>query len=332
MKKKYTTFIEYSFKDIHTGSDLSLRRLEVIEARSSKKGPLVWLTGGIHGDEVGGIVVIQEIIKRLKKFPLLKGTVKCLPLMNPMGFETATRSIPISEEDLNRSFPGDPNGSFAQRLAEIIFKTITATKPSLVLDLHNDWTLSVPYVLLDSKHSVNNKSLYEKIRLQAERSKFWIVEETDDALVGENIEKTLTGSLVVNEIPAITLELGEAYVVNEDNVADGVHSIWNILFHLGMVRELDEYVGQRARQPFAVEVLKYSQRPSASRFGIIRYLTKPGEIVDKGQEVAKIYSILGKLVETIKAEEKAVVLGLTDSGVAVPGSPVIAFGIIGSMS
>ena len=56
--------IKYSFIKIMTGSDLSRRRLPFMSAESSKSGPVVWLTGCGHGDEVGGTVVIQEIFKR----------------------------------------------------------------------------------------------------------------------------------------------------------------------------------------------------------------------------------------------------------------------------
>ena len=94
--------IEYSFLKILTGSDLSQRKLPVMEAKSVNSGPVVWLTACVHGDELGGIVIIQEIFKLLKKKPLLKGTVYAFPLMNPIGFETASRHINISEE----GFPG----------------------------------------------------------------------------------------------------------------------------------------------------------------------------------------------------------------------------------
>lgn len=58
--------------------------------------------------------------------------------MNPLGFETASRHITLSGEDLNRSFPGDKEGSLAGRIANQIFTKIKETKPFLVLDLHND--------------------------------------------------------------------------------------------------------------------------------------------------------------------------------------------------
>jgi len=102
--------IKYGFINIMTGSDLSVRKLAVMSAKSNNPGSVVWLTGCVHGDEVGGIAIIQEIFKKLKTQPLIRGSIFAIPIMNPMGFETNSRHIAMSEEDLNRSFPGQKTG------------------------------------------------------------------------------------------------------------------------------------------------------------------------------------------------------------------------------
>lgn len=67
MKSNSSQKIKYSFLNIFTGPDLSKRRLPLMQIESRNKGPVIWLTGCVHGDEVGGVVVIQEIFKRLKE-------------------------------------------------------------------------------------------------------------------------------------------------------------------------------------------------------------------------------------------------------------------------
>src|SRR3989338_4054302 len=94
--------ISYSFQKILTGSDLSSRRLAIMEIESRNPGPVVWLTAAIHGDEVGGIAVVQEVFKQLRKYPLLKGTIKAMPLMNPIGFESGTRRIRSEERRVGK--------------------------------------------------------------------------------------------------------------------------------------------------------------------------------------------------------------------------------------
>ncbi|MGQ9720605.1 MAG: succinylglutamate desuccinylase/aspartoacylase family protein [Candidatus Jordarchaeum sp.] len=299
-----------------------------MEIISVNPGPVVWLTGCVHGDEVGGIVVIQEIFKKLRREPLLKGSVHAFPLMNPIGFETASRHITLSREDLNRSFPGNKNGSLAERIADKIFTTIIETNPTLVLDLHNDWRKSIPYTFIDPPEVVSDKETYEKMKLFSKMTGFLIVSEQKEAYEREHMEKTISGSFNRHGIPSLTLELGESYVVNEENVEYGVKSILNILDYLGMVKPMSEKFTYQIPEFLREKVLRYSHRPLSAASGVVRFLIEPGNFVKKGQSVARVYNAFGKLRDTIRALQDGVVLGYSDSSVGFPGVPVIAFAVI----
>ena len=313
--------VRYSFLKILTGSDLSRRRLPFMAVESVNSGPVVWLTGCIHGDEVTGIVTVQEVFKTIRKQPLLKGSLYAFPLMNPIGFETASRNITLSKEDLNRSFPGDKSGSVAERIADKIFSTIKETKPTLVLDLHNDWMKSIPYTLVDPNPAGVHKKAYEQTLKVAGESGFLVVQDTEDPT------GSFSYSLLEHDIPALTIELGESYIVNEKNVEYGVKSILGILAYLGMITKPAEDFIYQVPQVAKGKILKSSSLPVSSASGIIRFLTQPGDLVTKGQAVAKIYNAFGKLQDTLLCREDGVVLGHSDFSVAFPGAPVIAFGI-----
>jgi len=319
--KNQSQKVKYSFLKILTGSDLSRRRLPFMAVESIKPGPVVWLTGCIHGDEVTGIVTIQEVFKNIRKQQLLSGSVYAFPLMNPIGFETASRNITLSKEDLNRCFPGDKSGSVAERIADRIFSTIKETKPALVLDLHNDWMKSIPYALVDPNPGSTHRQSYEKTKKVAEKSGFLVVLETDD------VRRSFSYSLLEHDIPALTIELGESYVVNEKNVEYGVKSILGILAYLEMIKKPHEdFTFQIARTAIA-KPLKFSSLPVSSASGIVRFLAHPGDIVKKSQAVAKIYNAFGKLQDTLLCQNDGIVLGHSDFSVAFPGAPVMAFGI-----
>jgi len=313
--------VRYSFLKILTGSDLSRRRLPFMAIESSNPGPVVWLTGCIHGDEVTGIVTIQEVFKVIRRQPLLCGSLYAFPLMNPIGFETASRNITLSKEDLNRSFPGDKNGSVAERIADIIFSTIKETNPTLVLDLHNDWMKSIPYTLVDPNPGSTHKKAYDLTLKVAGESGFIVVQETED------VKGSFSYSLIENDIPALTIELGESYVVNEKNVEYGVKSILGILGYLNMITKPTEDFTYQAPEAAKGKTLKFTSLPVSSASGIIRFLTHPGDIVKTGQSVAKIYNAFGKLQDTLLCKQDGVVLGHSDFSVAFPGAPVMAFGV-----
>lgn len=321
MSKNYSQKVKYSFLKILTGSDLSRRRLPLMAIESSNQGPVVWLTGCIHGDEVTGIVTIQEVFKAIRKQPLLNGSLYAFPLMNPIGFETASRNITLSKEDLNRSFPGDKTGSVAERIADKIFSTIKETSPALVLDLHNDWMKSIPYTVVDSNPGITHKKAYEQALKVAGESGFIILQESEEA------KGSFSYSLLLHDIPALTIELGESYIVNEKNVEYGVKSILKILSYLKMTEKPFEDFTYQAPPTVKGKILKSSSLSVSSASGIIRFMTQPGDVVKRGQAVAKIYNAFGKLQDTLLSKHDGIVLGHSDYSVAFPGAPVMALGI-----
>jgi predicted deacylase len=323
---------KYSFINILTGSDLSTRRLALMEIKSLKSGPVIWLTGAVHGDEIGGIFIIQEIFKRLRKSPLLKGKIYAFPLMNPVGFENVTRGIAITEEDLNRSFPGDKEGTLAERIAAKIFTNITESKPDIVLDIHNDWLNTIPWVEIDPNPGPKNKRAYEKAKLYAFKIGLPIINELEDAAQAQNLQRSLSGSLLLNNIPALTLEVGGASTVSsiarEKDIQDGTKAIWDLLTFLGMVKPFKAEFNNQIPDNYKNKILRYSHQPDASKSGIIKYLVKPGQIVKKDQPVAKIYNVFGKLLETLTSQENSLILGHWDYSVSYPGAELISFAII----
>jgi len=318
---------EYSFLKIFSASDLAARRLPLMEAESGNPGPVVWLTACIHGDEVGGMVVVQEIFKRLRKNPLLKGSLKAFPLLNPFGFESTSREIALSEEDLNRSFPGKKEGSLAEMIAHKIFTKIKETKPSLILDLHNDRIDSIPHALLDPESSAANPKVYGEACEISLKTGLLVVREREEDSVEERMERSLSSVCLQQGVPAMTLELGEPYVVNEKDIVDGVRAIWNVLAFFQMVNPINEPFNYSPPEEFKGRVLTYYHQHVSSTAGITRYLAKPGDVVRRGQPIARVYNVFGKHQETIVAKYDGIVLDHTESSAALPGVPMMAFGV-----
>ncbi len=308
----------FSFIKILTGSDLSKRRIPLMEIYSAQDGPTVWLTGCMHGDEIGGTVVIHEIFKKLKG-RLLKGRIMAFPLMNPFGFETISRNISYSKEDLNRSFPGNKAGTLAERIASIIFLKIINTKPSLVIDLHNDWKKSIPHALSEL---VDSPAINDLVLKYSKMTGLLQVEDTD------KIYSSLTYNLMKENIPSLVLELGESFIINEQNIEVGINAIWNILVNLEMVAKQNDLYQFPISPEYLENTLLYSCLPLSSTSGIVRFFKNPGDKVKRGQKIAKVSNAYGKQVEIIYAIANGIIIGQTDTALAFPGSPVMAFGIL----
>jgi predicted deacylase len=129
-------------------------------------------------------------------------------------------------------------------------------------------------------------------------------------------------------VAALTIELSESYVVNEKIVDQGVGCVFNVLSQLGMVEPMGEPFFYPLPTELAGKRFRYSSQPVASTSGILRFLARPGQVVRAGQPVAKVHNAFGRLQETLTAQGDALVLGFSDSTVAYPGAPVMAFGLL----
>ncbi len=105
--------------------------------------PVGLLVASQHGDEGpwGG----RAIRKVLETTPAsdLRGTLRIVPMANPLAFEEGTREAHIDLEDLNFSFPGNSDGRHTERLAHVL-ATNAVDGSDYVIDIHGggSWCLN----------------------------------------------------------------------------------------------------------------------------------------------------------------------------------------------
>jgi len=303
--------------DITGMRDVIQRRIPVLTLDSREPGPVVWLCACIHGDEPGGTAIVHEVIRKVRELDLTRGVIHALPLINSMGFENVSRFINSDREDLNRCFPGDPKGSMGERIARRLFDMITKTVPDLVIDLHNDWIQSVPYVLVEPRAHFRKPGLRKATLAAARATGLLAVQETENTGA---LERTLTGALVAAGYCAFTVEAGSAGGIVETSVETGKNGVLGVLRHLGMIVAETEPVPH----PSSLRVLGYTSRPHCTSSGLVRFQVGPGDRIAAEQIVARVYSAFGTVEETLRAERAGFVLGVADHARAVPGSEVIA--------
>jgi len=122
--------VNFNLAKLYTTSTVEV---PIIIERAKKKGPVVLMTSGIHGDEINGVEIVRQIIAKKINKPK-KGTVICIPVLNIFGFLDMKRAFPDGR-DLNRVFPGNPRGSLASRFAYQFVKKILPAA-DFCLDFH----------------------------------------------------------------------------------------------------------------------------------------------------------------------------------------------------
>ncbi|MEQ8697725.1 MAG: N(2)-acetyl-L-2,4-diaminobutanoate deacetylase DoeB [Bauldia litoralis] len=99
------------------------------------EGPTALLTGGNHGDEYEGPVALFDLAATLKP-ESVAGRVIIVPAMNYPAFLAGTRTSPIDRGNLNRSFPGRPDGTVTEKIADY-FQRVLLPLADNVLDFHS---------------------------------------------------------------------------------------------------------------------------------------------------------------------------------------------------
>lgn len=98
-------------------------------------GPTALLTGANHGDEYEGPIALFELANRLGAEEV-SGRVIVVPAMNYPAFRAATRTSPIDRGNLNRLFPGRPDGTVTEKIADY-FQRHLLPLADYVLDIHS---------------------------------------------------------------------------------------------------------------------------------------------------------------------------------------------------
>lgn len=106
---------------------------QVTVIKGAEDGPAVYVVAGVHGDETAAWLTGNL----LKKISIQAGTLYILSPANKWGAaEVPGIRYVTGEQDLNRSFPGNPEGTKAEQAAAFIFEDIKQKAPDFVFDLH----------------------------------------------------------------------------------------------------------------------------------------------------------------------------------------------------
>lgn len=256
-----------------------------------KDGPTMFISAAIHGDEIGGIEIVRQLLKQ-KALNRLRGTLICVPVVNVYGFLNHTRYMP-DRRDLNRSFPGSEHGSLAARVAHV-FKTEILDRADYGIDLHT---------------GANHRTNYPHIRANMEDEETARLARAFNTAVIVNAtlrDGSLRGCAVDQNVPVLLYEAGEALRFESLAVSAGVRGILNVLGAVGMINRAVK------RRPHVTVEAETSHWVRAKRSGLIRNPIALGSHVEKGDRLAHLSDWLGDEESEIKAMREGVVIGRTN--------------------
>jgi N-alpha-acetyl-L-2,4-diaminobutyrate deacetylase len=242
-------------------------------------GPTALLTGANHGDEYEGPLALYELARTLDP-DAVAGTVIIVPAMNYPAFRASTRTSPIDRGNMNRSFPGRPDGTVTEKIADY-FQRELLPRADLVFDFHSGGrTLDfLPYC---AAHILPDKAQEAKAfaAVEAFAAPYSMKMLEIDAVGMYDTAAEDMGKVFV------TTELGGGGTARAETVRIARRGIANVLRHAGIVE------GAAAKSK-----TRWLDMPSDDCFifaeddGLFETMVDLGEDVREGMIIARIHPI-----------------------------------------
>jgi hypothetical protein len=270
----------------------------VFEAVGARAGPRVCLLAGVHGCEYSSIAAVRQFMRELEVSEVA-GSILAVPIVSPTSF--AGRSPFVAPEDgrnLNRSFPGNPSGSFTDVLAHHVFAEFVAGSDVLI-DLHGG----------DMAEALEPFALYDDspVRAAAERlarayGLRYVICNTTDPLGG-----TTSAAAAAVGIPGITAEAGGCGLLEQAEVERHLRGLRSTLRAAGV---LD---GEPDPPPADQQLVQRLQWLRASTPGWWQPALDVGDTIAAGDRLGQVLDGFGDVAETVTAPDAGVILCVTSS-------------------
>ena len=277
--------------------------------RGASSGPRLVVTAGVHGCEYVGVEALRRLIKELEPGEM-KGSVFLLPLANPQGFYAGAKQVvPEDKVNLNRAFPGSPQGSAAFRLAWALEQTLYPGADFLA-DLHSgDCNESLQPLVFFPQEG-------EKEVCRAARQAAQVLNVP--YRVSSTAKNGLYSWAVQQKIPALLIERGCQGLWSEEEVKACQEDVLGLLCHLGIC-------SGPVPAPLQREITK-AWYVEGEEEGFWYPQVQAGDMVKKGQLLGVVENLEGSVICRVQAESDGVVLYHTTALGVGKNEPLIAYG------
>jgi len=287
--------------------------VSVLVAVGAKPGKRVALTGGVHGDEMSPVHMIQTVMSQLDPAQM-SGTVLAVPDVSRPALEGMARRWPNSGRgidliDINREWPGDENGASApSRHAGLLFNRLLRPNADYAIDFHTGAT--------GTDFTACNVARMELPDVRAMAELFPI-----DQIFDNPTYPTLLANAFINVgIPALTPEIGASRILDLSMIPLFVEGTMNVLKHHGIIAGAIGRTGKDTN----IFIGNSGHTVLATHGGFVELLVKLNDKVKVGQKVAIQRNTFGEVVAEYTSPVAGEVMTRRSDATAEPGILLIA--------
>ncbi|WP_175766715.1 N(2)-acetyl-L-2,4-diaminobutanoate deacetylase DoeB [Burkholderia cenocepacia] len=280
-------------------------------------GPTVLLTGGNHGDEYEGPVALSKLAGSLKAADVT-GRVIVVPFMNYPAFRAGCRTSPIDAGNLNRSFPGRPDGTVTEKIADY-FQRHLLPLATHVLDIHaGGRTLDfVPFAAIHVLENRDQEARCERaMRAFGAPYSMRMLELDSVGLYDSAAEEA--GKVFVST------ELGGGGTSTAASVAIAERGVYGFLAHAGVIAK-DVIDGSAPRSTTTLlDMPDGSCFTTSEHHGLLEMCRDLGSEVDAGDVLARVHDIDRTGVTPIEyvARRRGLLAARHFPGIVQPGDTI----------
>ena len=305
------------FIEVPAGVDAATR-IPITIVRGAQGGPTLALIAGTHGSEVAPIVALQRVRATLDP-ALLRGTVLIVHVANMPSFLGRTIYYsPIDGKNLNRVYPGKPDGTVSERIAYAITNQIIERADFLV-DIHSG----------DGNESLRPYTYWSPLGLNARADSIArdmaLAWGSDHIVIDTMRPRDVRASVYTQNTaqlrgkPSLTTEAGYLGLASEEMVQRNVDGVFRLLRYFRMLPGDVELV----RQPLFFERTEVLRSPAT---GVWHPRVERGQSVQKGALVGVLTDFFGVTQAEIRAPFGGIVLYVVGTPAMSQGEPL---GMIG---
>jgi predicted deacylase len=280
---------------VHDGEGI---RVPVIELSGTKDGPILTVVAGVHGAEYVGIEASIRLSQEIQP-EQLRGTLRIVPICNLPGFLGRCEvQCPIDGKNLNRVFPGNPDNSYTDHLAYLVYENVVKGS-DCVLNIHGGDIFEelVPYagVGTTGNEAVDSRS-----------QELGLIYDLPFLLETRNLPGSVPGGSSLNKaaqsdgIPSILAEAGGRGLVEEEFVQTHLKGMRNVLKWMNMIEgKVKSTVKTRV---MATDFWRIAHE------GVCYPELSLSEFVKKGQRIGVVKDWFGDTLQVLTAPHDAYVV------------------------
>ena len=275
-----------SMAEMQDGSPV---RVPVSLVNGADDGPTLYLQTISDGDELNGVGVIRQVLKRLDP-ALLHGQIIAVLIVNFHAFHAHQAFSPVDGKKMNRCFPGRKDGTSSERIAYRLFHN-AIKQADYCIDLHQG---GVRPMIDEVRVRVDRRKRIHRVCMELARV-FGIGYILDQ----RGPEGQLARSAPDEGIPTIDPELGGCHGWDMESIQKGITGVENVLKHYGLVPGEPHIPEKQVVVDGFFTVL-------SNRGGFIEFHAQRYDHLQKGDPIADVTDPFGNVLETLRAPEESI--------------------------